>query len=88
MLAGNQVVAHVGASGTTRTAIASSSASVLTWPGVHATRDLVPARHVAVQASRGTRVGTVVVRLGTQRVEVPARLTQDVPPASLLQRLF
>jgi D-alanyl-D-alanine carboxypeptidase (penicillin-binding protein 5/6) len=88
VLAGNQVVAHVGATGTSGTATTSSSATLLTWPGVHATRVLVPARHVAVRARRGTQVGTVIVSLGTQRVAVPVRLTRDIPPPSLLQRLF
>ncbi len=88
VLAKDQVVAHVGASGTTTAAATSSSASVLTWPGVSATRVFVPARHVGVQAPRGTRAGTVVVTLGTQRVAVPVRLTRDIPPPSLLQRLF
>jgi serine-type D-Ala-D-Ala carboxypeptidase (penicillin-binding protein 5/6) len=88
VLAGNQVVAHVGEAGTSQGATTSSSASMLTWPGVRATRVFVPARHVAVQAPRGTRVGTVVVSLGTQRAAVPVRLTKDIPPPSLLQRLF
>jgi D-alanyl-D-alanine carboxypeptidase (penicillin-binding protein 5/6) len=88
VLAGNQVVAHVGEAGTSQGATTSSSASMLTWPGVHATRVFVPARHVAVQAPRGTRVGTVIVALGTQRAAVPVRLTKDIPPPSLLQRLF
>ena len=88
VLADDQVVAHVGEAGTTQGATTSSSASVLTWPGVSATRVFVPARHVAVRARRGTQVGTVVVTLGTQRVAVPVRLTKDIPPPSLLQRLF
>ncbi len=88
VLAQGQVVAHVGEAGTTRGATTSSSASVLTWPGVTATRVFVPAHRVAVQARRGTRVGTVVVTLGTQRVAVPVRLTKDIPPPSLRQRLF
>jgi serine-type D-Ala-D-Ala carboxypeptidase (penicillin-binding protein 5/6) len=88
VLAQGQVVAHVGEAGTTQGATTSSSASVLTWPGVTATRVFVPAHRVAVQARRGTRVGTVVVTLGTQRVAVPVRLTKDIPPPSLRQRLF
>jgi hypothetical protein len=43
---------------------------------------------VSDRARRGARVGTVEVRLGSQRVVVPARLTQDVPRPSLLQRIF
>jgi D-alanyl-D-alanine carboxypeptidase (penicillin-binding protein 5/6) len=83
----NQVVAHVGEAGTSIGARTVASASVLTWPGVRATRVFVPARHVAKQAPRGTRVGTVVVSLGTQRVAVPVQLVRDIPPESLRQRL-
>jgi D-alanyl-D-alanine carboxypeptidase (penicillin-binding protein 5/6) len=84
---GNQVVAHVGEAGTSIAARTVASASVLTWPGVRATRVFVPARHVDKQATRGTRVGTVVVSLGNQRVAVPVQLERDIPPESLLQRL-
>ena len=88
VLAGDQVVAHVSQAGHTLGATTSSSASLLTWPGVSATRVFVPARHIEDQARRGTRVGTVVVTVGTQRVDVPVRLTGDIPPRTLLQRLF
>jgi len=87
VVSGNQVVARVGEADTTIGARTSASASMLTWPGVTATKAFVPARHVATQAPRGTRVGTVVVTLGTQRVEVPVQLERDIPPESLLQRL-
>jgi D-alanyl-D-alanine carboxypeptidase (penicillin-binding protein 5/6) len=87
VLPGNRVVAHVGEAGARIGARTSASASVLSWPGVTATRVFVPAREVAKQARRGTAVGNVVVTLGTQRVTVPVRLEQDIPPESLLQRL-
>jgi serine-type D-Ala-D-Ala carboxypeptidase (penicillin-binding protein 5/6) len=87
VLGGNQVVAHVGEAGTSIGAQTAVSASMLTWPGVTATKAFVPARHVAKQASRGTQVGTVVVTLGTQRVAVPVQLERDIPAESLLQRL-
>jgi serine-type D-Ala-D-Ala carboxypeptidase (penicillin-binding protein 5/6) len=85
---GNQVAAHVSAAGTSVDARTTSSASMLTWPGVIATRVFEPARHVSDQARRGAQVGTVVVTLGTQRLTVPVRLERDVPRPSLLQRLF
>ncbi len=88
VLPGQQIVAHVAEAGTSLGAATTSSASMLTWPGVTATRVFVPARQVATQARRGTRIGTVVVTLGTQRVAVPVRLRQDIPPESLRQRLF
>jgi serine-type D-Ala-D-Ala carboxypeptidase (penicillin-binding protein 5/6) len=88
VLAGNQVVAHVSEAGTSRSASTTSSVTMLTWPGVSATRVFVPERHIAHQARRGTQVGTVHVALGTQQVAVPVRLGQDIPPQTLLQRLF
>ena len=88
VLSGGQVVAHVGEAGSSLGATTSSSVSMLTWPGVSATRVFVPARRVADQARRGTQVGTVVVTVGAQRVDVPVRLAGDIPPQTLLQRLF
>jgi D-alanyl-D-alanine carboxypeptidase (penicillin-binding protein 5/6) len=88
VLTGNQVVAHVSEAGTSTGARTSASASMLTWPGVTATRVFVPARQVAHQARRGTPVGTVLVTLGTQQVAVPVRLTKDLRAPTLLQRLF
>ncbi len=88
VLSGGRVVAHVSQAGSSLGATTSSSVSMLTWPGVSATRVFVPARRVADQARRGTRVGIVVVRVGAQRVDVPVRLAGDVPPQTLLQRLF
>jgi D-alanyl-D-alanine carboxypeptidase (penicillin-binding protein 5/6) len=83
-----QVVAHVSEAGRSVDARATASVSLLTWPGVTATRGFRPTAHLTDRARRGTRVGTVDVTLGTQHVEVPVRLQQDVPRRSLLQRLF
>jgi serine-type D-Ala-D-Ala carboxypeptidase (penicillin-binding protein 5/6) len=88
VLSGGRVVAHVSQAGSTLGATTASSVSMLTWPGVSATRVLVPARHIANQARRGTQVGTVVVTVGAQRVAVPVRLAGNIPPQTLLQRLF
>ena len=79
VLAGDHVAAHVAAGGGTVEGLTATSASLLTWPGVSATRTFHPARHVSVQARRGAPVGTVVVTLGRQRVAVPVRLGQDLP---------
>ena len=88
VLPANQVVAHVSEAGSRLGPTTSSSVSMLTWPGVSATRVFLPARHIADQARRGARVGTVVVTVGAQRVGVPVRLAGDIPPRTLLQRLF
>ena len=74
VLAGDRVAAHVAAGGGSVDGLTASSVSLLTWPGVTATRTFHPARHVSDQARRGTQVGTVVVTLGRQRVTVPVRL--------------
>jgi hypothetical protein len=65
-----------------------SSASVLTWPGVTATRVFLPATHIADQPPRGTTAGKVVVSLGTQKVAVPVQTERDIPPTTLLHRIF
>jgi D-alanyl-D-alanine carboxypeptidase (penicillin-binding protein 5/6) len=87
VVAGQDVVAHVGEAGTSIEARTVTSASLLTWPGVTATRTFVPAHHVAKQAPKGTEVGTVVATLGTQHMVVPVQLEGDIPPQTLLQRL-
>ncbi len=81
------VAAQVSEAGATIDASTVSSASMLTWPGVTATRVFVPAQHVPKQARRGTTVGNVVVTLGTQKAAVPVQLEGDIPPQTLLQRL-
>jgi D-alanyl-D-alanine carboxypeptidase (penicillin-binding protein 5/6) len=81
------LAAHVSEAGTTIAATTVSSASMLTWPGVTATRVFVPARQVPKQARRGTAVGKVVVTLGTQKLLVPVQLDGDIPPETLRQRL-
>jgi len=83
-----QLIAHVSEAGRTVGAGAGASASLLTWPGVTATRAFRPERQLTDQARRGARVGTVEVTLGLQRVAIPVRLQQDVPRRSLWQRLF
>ena len=80
--------AHVAAAGKSVAAHTDAAVTMLTWPGVHATRVFHPVRHLSDQARRGASVGTVVVTLGTQRVVVPVHLTRDVPQPSLFQRLF
>ena len=92
VLTQGHLAAHVSEAGTTIDATTTSSASLLTWPGVTATRIFVPARHVPKQARRGTPVGNVVVTLGTQRVAVPVQLVAGhsapvAPPAPVLSRL-
>ena len=83
-----QVVARVSQAGRTVDAQAAAPAAVLTWPGVTARRVFRPQHQLTDQASRGARVGTVEVTLGTQQVTVPVRLRRDVPRLSLWQRLF
>jgi serine-type D-Ala-D-Ala carboxypeptidase (penicillin-binding protein 5/6) len=83
-----EVVAHVRVDGHAVAATAASSAAVLTWPGVTAHRMLVEGPTVSAGASRGTRVGSVVVELGTQHLVVPVRLHRHLARPTMLQRLF
>jgi D-alanyl-D-alanine carboxypeptidase (penicillin-binding protein 5/6) len=82
------VAADVASAGTTIGARTAGSVSMLTWPGVRATRVFHPVHHLSAQARRGARVGTVVVTVGSQRAAVPVHLSRDVPPRSMMQRLF
>jgi D-alanyl-D-alanine carboxypeptidase (penicillin-binding protein 5/6) len=83
-----EVVAHVRSAGHDVSARASASAALLTWPGATAQRVFVGEGDLTDQARQGARVGTVVVRLGSQRVAVPVRLGADLARPSLLQRIF
>jgi D-alanyl-D-alanine carboxypeptidase (penicillin-binding protein 5/6) len=83
-----QVVAHLDAEGHTVAATASTTVTMLSWPGVSAHRRLVDARTIRTGAKKGTRIGSVIVQLGTQREVVPVRLRQRLPGATMLQRLF
>jgi serine-type D-Ala-D-Ala carboxypeptidase (penicillin-binding protein 5/6) len=83
-----QLVAHVRSDGQNVDARATSSASVLTWPGMTAQRVFVAESDLTDQARRGARVGTVVVQVGAQRVAVPVRLRANLSRPSLFQRLF
>jgi D-alanyl-D-alanine carboxypeptidase (penicillin-binding protein 5/6) len=82
------LVANVTSAGHTVPARATSSVSVLTWPGVRITRAFAFAPHVRAGARKGARIGTVAVSLGTQHLTVPVVLGQDLPEATLLQRVF
>jgi D-alanyl-D-alanine carboxypeptidase (penicillin-binding protein 5/6) len=88
MLRVGVVAAQVGVAGSSVAARTAASASMLTWPGAHATRVFHPVHRLSAHARRGALVGSVVVTLGSQRVVVPVHLTGDVPQRSLLQRLF
>jgi D-alanyl-D-alanine carboxypeptidase (penicillin-binding protein 5/6) len=87
-LEAGQVVAHVNAEGHTVAATASTTVTMLSWPGVSVHRTLVGARTIRAGARKGTQIGSVVVQLGTQREVVPVRLRQRLPGATMLERLF
>ncbi len=63
------------------------SVSLLEWPGRTIVRSFVPGRLRPAMAA-GTRVGTLEVTDGTQRVAVPAVLGGAVRPPSALWRLL
>jgi D-alanyl-D-alanine carboxypeptidase (penicillin-binding protein 5/6) len=82
------VVARVTAVGRTVTATVRGTANVLSWPGVTATRVFKRSGTIRQGAKAGTRIGSVIVTMGTQRVMLPVRLTGSLPKESLSQRLF
>ncbi|MGP0031039.1 MAG: D-alanyl-D-alanine carboxypeptidase family protein [Acidimicrobiales bacterium] len=82
------VVAHVAAAGHTVDAVAQSSVSLLTWPGAKVEQFMRTTRTVTAGDRRGTRVGSVVVGLGTQHAVDPVRLGRDLPGETLRQRLL
>jgi len=83
-----EVVARVTVAGHSVEAAATSSASLLSWPGVRPRWVIQVTRPVTGGARRGTRIGSVVVSMGTQRAVVPVVLLGDLPRETLTQRLF
>jgi D-alanyl-D-alanine carboxypeptidase (penicillin-binding protein 5/6) len=82
------VVARVSAVGHTVTATVRGTANVLSWPGVTATRVFKRSGTIAQGAKAGTKIGSVIVTMGTQRVVLPVRLTGSLPKETLTQRVF
>jgi D-alanyl-D-alanine carboxypeptidase (penicillin-binding protein 5/6) len=82
------VVAHITAYGHRVNAVAQGAATMLSWPGVSAVRLLETTRPVTSDTREGTRIGSVVVVLGTQRVVLPVRLQKKLPKETVAQRLF
>ena len=83
-----QVVAHVDEASSSVDAVATSSATFISWPSLGETKEFVTMGTVREGTPGGTQVGTVVARLGPQHVAVPVRLRQEVPRESVLQRIF
>jgi D-alanyl-D-alanine carboxypeptidase (penicillin-binding protein 5/6) len=88
LLEEGDVVAHVSSAGQVVDGRAGTSVSMLTWPGVTAHRIFRPVHHLTDRARRGAIAGSVVVTLGTQRVAVPVRLSDDLHRPTMLQKLF
>jgi D-alanyl-D-alanine carboxypeptidase (penicillin-binding protein 5/6) len=82
------VVARVTAAGHSVNAVAQSSASVLTWPGLSYRRTFVRTHAVVPGDGRGTRVGSLVVTAAHGHIAIPVRLAQDLPKETLLQRVL
>jgi D-alanyl-D-alanine carboxypeptidase (penicillin-binding protein 5/6) len=83
-----QVVAHVSAAGHTVNAVVRGTANVLSWPGITAHRTLEITTRVRPGAKAGTRIGSLVVTAGTQRVVLPVMLSHSLPVESFSQRVF
>jgi D-alanyl-D-alanine carboxypeptidase (penicillin-binding protein 5/6) len=83
-----EVVAHVSVAGHRAAAAANVNADLLTWPGVQAKRILVDGKPISAGSKKGTRIGSMVVVLGRQRVVIPVSLRAALPKPTMLQRLF
>jgi D-alanyl-D-alanine carboxypeptidase (penicillin-binding protein 5/6) len=81
-------VAHVTVEDHTVDAVAQSTVTILTWPGLTFTRVLEATHSVSAGAHRGADVGFVVVALGNRRIMVPVRLNRGLPKETLRQRLL
>jgi hypothetical protein len=81
-------IAKVTVAGHTVEATAASTVTMLSWPGVDAHRQMKTGRTVHAGTKAGTRIGSVVVKLGTQRAVIPVRLRNPLPKATIFQRLF
>lgn len=88
VIGAGEAVARVTVAGHTVGAVAQSSASLLTWPGSRVSRVFEQTSPVPAGSGRGTRIGEMVVALGTQRATVPVLLRRHLPKATSLQRIF
>jgi D-alanyl-D-alanine carboxypeptidase (penicillin-binding protein 5/6) len=88
MVRSGDVVAHVVSSGSTANATARGTGNLLSWPGVRAHRKLVVSGKIHQGTKRGTRIGSMVLTVGTQHVVIPVRLSQNVGKQTFMQRLF
>jgi D-alanyl-D-alanine carboxypeptidase (penicillin-binding protein 5/6) len=82
------VVATATSAGHTISATAQGTGAVLSWPGIKVSQLLVANKTLIPGTKRGTRIGTVWVETGTQRVLIPVLLSGNLPKESLMQRLF
>jgi serine-type D-Ala-D-Ala carboxypeptidase (penicillin-binding protein 5/6) len=81
-------IAKVTVAGHIVEATASSTVTMLSWPGSEAHRRMTPGQTVRAGTRAGTRIGSVVVELGTQRAVIPVRLRNPLPKETMFQRLF
>ncbi|HEY1831927.1 MAG TPA: hypothetical protein VGG38_16965 [Acidimicrobiales bacterium] len=88
VISSGQTVARVTAAGHTVSATVRGTASVLSWPGIEATRRFQQTRVVKAGTKAGTRIGSEIVTAGTQRSVLPVYLQRSLPPESTFQRVF
>ena len=88
VLPGNQVVAHVSEAGHRLGATTASSVSMLTWPGVSATRVFVPPATSRTRLAVARRSGPSSSPSAPSGSPCRCGSQKDIPPQTLLQRLF
>ncbi len=83
-----QLVAHVAVAGHRVNASATSSANLLSWPGVTIHRTLTHLHTLRSGAASGAAVGWLIVEEGSQRIRIPVKLDQKLPKESILRRIL
>ncbi len=83
-----QPVATVSSHGTTVPAVATKGVAVLGYPGQTIRQDFAAVGHPKAGSVAGTQVGVATVHLGSQVVQVDARMTHPLPTETFVQRLF
>jgi serine-type D-Ala-D-Ala carboxypeptidase (penicillin-binding protein 5/6) len=81
-------VATASAHGYSTPIVTRTSASVLAWPDQPVLRSFEVSRRLSLGAPAGSKVGTVSVQVGTQKLQVAAVTSRRLPSLTFLERVF
>jgi D-alanyl-D-alanine carboxypeptidase (penicillin-binding protein 5/6) len=81
-------VAVASARGHASAVVTRSSATVLAWPGQPIERSFTVSSHPRLGAPAGSPVGTLIVRIGPQKVQVTAVTARRLQSLTFLERVF